>query len=40
MQIKDRIAAEKKAAKELLAVGEENLSDEQVDELKAHVAEA
>lgn len=40
MQIKDRIAAEKKAAKELLAVGEENLSDEQFDELKAHVAEA
>ena len=40
MHIKERIAAEKKAAKDILAKGEENLTDEEFDELKAHVAEA
>ena len=34
--IKERIAAETKAAKALLAKGEENLTDEEFEELKAH----
>lgn len=40
MNIKERIAAEKKAASKLLEVGEDKLTDEQFEELKAHVAEA
>ena len=40
MRIKDRIAAEKKAARELLAKGEDNLTDEEFESLKEHVAEA
>lgn len=36
MSIKERIAAEKKAAKSILAIGEENLSDEQFEQLKGH----
>lgn len=39
MTIKDRIAAEQKAAQVLLAKGEENLTDEEFDELKGHYAE-
>ena len=40
MSIKERIAAEKKAASDLLAIGEDNLTDEQFEELRSHVAEA
>lgn len=40
MRMKDRIAAEKKAARELLAKGEDNLTDEEFESLKGHVAEA
>ena len=39
MSIKDRIAAEKKAAQEILAKGAENVTDEEVEQLKAHQAE-
>ncbi len=39
MTVKDRIAAEKKAAKSLLAIGEENMTDEQFEQLKGHYAE-
>lgn len=40
MHIKERIAAEKKAAQAILAKGEENLTDEEFDDLKTHVTEA
>ena len=40
MRIKDRIAAEKKAARELMAKGEDNLTEEEFESLKGHVAEA
>lgn len=40
MRIKERIAAEKKAAQDILAKGEENLTDEEFEQLKQHVAEA
>lgn len=39
MRFKDRIAAEEKAAKALVAKGEDNLTDNEFDELKAHYAE-
>lgn len=39
MSIKDRIAAEKKAAQAILAKGAENVTDEEVEQLKAHQAE-
>lgn len=39
MRFKDRIAAEEKAAKALIAKGEDNLTDEEFDELKGHFAE-
>lgn len=39
MRFKDRIAAEEKAAKALVAKGEGNLTDDEFDELKAHYAE-
>lgn len=39
MRFKDRIAAEEKAAKALIAKGEDNLTDEEFDELKDHFAE-
>lgn len=40
MRIKERIAAEKKAAQDILAKGEENLIDEEFEQLKQHVSEA
>ena len=40
MRIKERIAAEKKAAQDILAKGEENLTDEEFEQLKQHVSEA
>ena len=40
MRIKERIAAEKKAAQDILAKGEESLTDEEFEQLKQHVAEA
>lgn len=40
MRIKERIAAEKKAAQDIFAKGEENLTDEEFEQLKQHVAEA
>ena len=40
MRIKERIAAEKKAAQDILAKGEENLTDEEFEQLKQHVFEA
>ena len=39
MSIKDRIAAEKKAAQAILAKGEENVTDEELAELKSHKEE-
>ncbi|MFQ6859279.1 MAG: phage major capsid protein [Collinsella sp.] len=39
MTIKDRIAAEKKAAQALIAKGEENLTDGEFEQLKGHHAE-
>lgn len=39
MSIKDRIAAEKKAAQALIAKGEENLTDDEFEELKSRHAE-
>lgn len=39
MRIKDRIAAEEKAAKELLAKGQDALTDDEYEELKGHYAE-
>lgn len=39
MTIKDRIAAEKKAAQALIAKGEENLTDAEFEELKGHAEE-
>lgn len=40
MRIKERIAAEKKAAQDILAKGEENLTDDEFEQLKQHVSEA
>lgn len=39
MSIRDRIAAEKKAAQAILAKGEENVTDEELAELKSHKEE-
>ena len=39
MTIKDRIAAEKKAAQALISKGEDNLTDAEFDELKSHYEE-